>query len=199
MATAENREIPPMTEAEYLAFADEQDIKYEYANGEVLAMAGASMNHNTIAGNTIFTLRGQLRGKGCVVHPSDTRVHIASKNTYRYPDVTVFCGDSVYVEGRTDTITNPVLLVEVMSPGTAFKDHNVKLAEYIDIETLEAYVLIAQDEPHVQVYRRQAAGKWLYEQVMGMDTELEAHVGDHVIRPPLAEIYLDVRWDDAKQ
>ncbi len=126
-----------MTEAEYLAFADTQEIKYEYQNGEIVAMTGGSVWHGVITGNTITHLNNQLGERDCTVTSPDVRVHIAAKRAYRYPDVTLFCGEPAYVEGRTDTITNPALLVEVFSPGTAKTDHTDKLAEYTQIDTLQ--------------------------------------------------------------
>jgi len=196
MVAVENPDLPPMSEAEYLVFADTQEIKYEYHRGQVYAMTGASVRHNTIAANAITELSIALRDRDCTVTSSDTRVHIASKETYRYPDVTVFCGDPEYVEGRTDTITNPVLLVEVLSPGTALKDRNEKLAEYTQINTLDAYILIAQDEPKVEVFRRHDGDKWLYEYVMGLGAEIEVSAAGAVLRLTLAQIYRRVSWED---
>jgi Uma2 family endonuclease len=194
MVTAED--LPPMTEAEYLAFADEQEYKYEYANGQVIAMAGASDNHKTIAVNITTTLNIQMRETNCRVHASDARVYIDSKATYRHPDATVYCGDPVYAQGRTDTITNPVMLVEVMSPGTEYIDRGQKLTEYTQMESLQAYVLIAQDEPRVEIFRRQTVNKWQYEHVSGLDAELAVQVQGYEIRLSLAELYLKVRWED---
>ena len=195
MYATQSVDLPPMTETEYLAFADEQEIKHEYRRGQVYAMSGASVRHNTISASTITHLTNTLAHRDCTVTSSDTRIHIASKGTYRYPDVTVFCGEPAYREGRTDTITNPVLLVEVQSPGTALRDYNEKLEEYTQIDTLQTYVLVAQDTPKVEVYRRQATGKWLYEYVTGLDAEIEVSVLDEDFRLALTEIYRRVRWD----
>lgn len=192
-------EPSPMTEAEYLAFADTQAIKYEYRQGWVYAMTGASVQHNTITANMITHINIQLGDQNCTVTSSDTRVHIARKRTYRYPDVTVFCGDPAYLEDRTDTITNPVLLVEVLSPSTAGRDSSEKLEEYIEIASLQAYVLVAQDKPKVEVYRRHEAGKWLYEVVTGLDAEISVPFADDAtddMRLSLAHIYRRVRWDE---
>ncbi len=108
-----------MTEAEYLAFEAESEFKHEFSRGNVYAMTGASLRHGIITVNVSTHLNNQLADRDCTVTSPDVRVYIASKQAYRYPDVTIFCGDPVYIEGRTDTITNPVMLVEVLSPGTA--------------------------------------------------------------------------------
>jgi len=196
MVAVENLDLPPMSEAEYLAFTDEQESKYEYRRGQVYAMTGASVRHNTIVANAITELSIALRDRDCTVTSSDTRVHIASKKTYRYPDVTVFCNEPEYLEGRTDTITNPVLLVEVLSPSSALTDRNEKLVEYTQINTLDAYVLISQDEPKVEIFRRHEEGKWLFKYVTGFDVDIEILAAGAVLCLNLARIYRRVSWED---
>ena len=196
MVVAHSDDLPPMTEAEYLAFADAQEFKYEYRQGRVVAMTGGSVRHGVItmsAGSHMDALLGE---RDCSVTSPDVRVHIASKSTYRYPDVTVFCGDPVYVDGRTDTIKNPVVLMEVLSPGTVLKDRNEKFDEYLQIESLQAYVLITQDTPKVEVFRRHTGGKWLYEVVTGLDAVIDVPLVDDEVSLSLAQIYKRVRWND---
>lgn len=188
--------LPQMTEAEYLAFAEAEEIKYEFHAGRVYAMTGASVRHNTISASTIIHVGGQLADRDCTVTSSDTRIHIASTGSYRYPDVTIFCGEPNYWEERTDTITNPVMLVEVLSPGTAVRDYNDKLEEYTQIESLQAYVIISQDKPKIEVYQRDDSGQWIYEFATGRDAEIGVRVVDADLRLSLAEIYRRVRWDD---
>jgi Uma2 family endonuclease len=185
----------PMSEIEYLAFADRQEFKYEYSRGQVYAMTGGSLRHNTITASTIIHLGSQFADRDCTVTTSDTRVHIASKRAYRYPDVTVFCGEPAYLKGRNDTITNPVLLIEVLSPSTALQDYNEKLEEYTQIETLQAYVIIAQDTPKVEVFRRHESGKWLYEYVTGLEAAINVPMGDAELRLALSQIYRQVQWE----
>ncbi|MEO0561697.1 MAG: Uma2 family endonuclease, partial [Chloroflexota bacterium] len=158
-----------MTEAEYLAFADEQDEKYEYVDGYVYAMSGGSVRHGIITVNISTRLNLALEDRDCSVTSPDTRVQVvsASKITYRYPDVTVFCGPPDYVEGRTDTIQSPTLVVEVLSPGTALVDRNQKLGEYTAIDSLMAYLLVSQDKMNVDRYLRHEDGQWLYQSVTG--------------------------------
>lgn len=188
--------FPPMTVAEYLAFADEQEFKHEYSRGHIYAMTGGSVRHNTIIASTITHLTNTLADRDCTVTSSDTRVHIATRDAFRYPDVTVFCGKPAYLKGRTDTITNPSLLVEVMSPSTALTDRNDKLNEYTQIESLQAYVLIAQDTPKVEVYRRHTDDRWLYEYASGLDAEIGLPLDDVDLTLPLAMIYRRITWDD---
>lgn len=111
-----------------------------------------------------------------------------------YPDVTVFCGAPKYIAGRTDTITNPTVLVEVLSRSTALLDRNEKLAEYTSIETLQAYLLVSQNEPKVEQFVRHEAGKWLYESVTGFDASLT--VAPLACTLALAKLYSKVNWDE---
>ncbi len=184
-----------MTEAEYLAFADGQEFKHEYSRGRVLAMTGGSIRHGVITASVSTHLSNLLADRDCSVTSPDVRVHIASRQSYRYPDVTVFCGEPAYLKGRMDTLTNPVVLVELLSPGTAMEDHNEKLAEYTQIEGLQAYLLIAQNEPKVEVFRRYEANQWLYEYVMGLGAEIIVPVLGVELRLSLAQIYRRVDWE----
>ncbi|MDX1995673.1 MAG: Uma2 family endonuclease, partial [bacterium] len=95
-----------------------------------------------------------------------------------------------------DTITNPVLLLEVLSPATALTDRNEKLAEYTQIEALQAYVLVDQDEPKVEVFRRHDAGKWLYENVTGLQAEIDLPLLNGELRLSLGQLDRRVRWDE---
>jgi len=188
-----------MTETEYLTFANAQAQKYEFRGRRVYAMTGRSFRHAAITANAITHLSVGLRDADCTVTSPDMRVHIASKNAYRYPDVSVVCGDPVYLEGRIDTITNPVLLVEVLSPGTALQDRNEKLEEYTAIETVQAYVLLSQEKPKVEVFRRHEAGTWLYEAGSGMDARLDISIADVPLHLALNELYRKINFDDANK
>lgn len=182
-----------MTEAQYLEFEATNDLKHEYRQGNVYAMTGASVRHNTITMNIGTQLNIQLAERDCVVTSADTRVHIVSKSAYRYPDVTVFCGDPSYLAGRTDTITNPVVLVEVLSPSTALTDRNEKLVEYIQIESLHAYLLVAQDEARIERFMRHETGEWLYSLYTGWDDEV--HLPAIHCKLTLAKVYQKVAFD----
>lgn len=189
-------DLYPMTEEEYLAFADKQELKYEYSNGYVYAMTGGTVNHGVITVNISTHLNILLREQDCSVTSPDVRVFIAYKQSYRYPDVTVFCGDRIYREGRTDTLMNPVLLVEVLSPSTESKDRKQKLDEYTRIDTLQAYVLVEQDEPNVSVYQRHPSGQWLYNAAIGLESELTISFLDTELCLSLAEIYRRITWEE---
>ncbi len=144
---------PYLSEEEYLAIEREADRKSEYMDGEAVAMAGASFDHNLLVANCVGALWGRLRGTSCAVVPSDLKVQASSK--IYYPDVTVVCGEPRFRDGTRDLLLNPTLVVEVLSPSTKNFDRGEKFMRYRLIEPLRDYVLVAQDEIHVEHFRRQ--------------------------------------------
>lgn len=162
----------PMTEPEYLAFEESSEERHEFVNGEVFAMIGGTLRHNVIINNIRHSLTEQLADKNCLVTTSETRVKVDSKITYRYPDILVVCQKIEYAENRKDTIKNPIVLVEVLSPATALIDRNQKLDEYTRIPSLQEYVLITQEEFKVERFLRQPGKDWLYTKVISEDDVL---------------------------
>ncbi len=162
-----------LTEDEYLAFDRHHDIKHEFINGEVVAMTGASWKHNIICANTSAALHSQLTDSPCIVTASDMRLKIAASSTYRYPDVMVVCDDPQFIDDRSDTVLNPVILIEVLSPSTALVDRNEKLREYRQIDSLQAYILLSQDSSRAERYLRQDPQNWLYTDITGLGTHIE--------------------------
>lgn len=118
-----------MTEAEYLEFEEKSEIKHEYVNGKVYAMAGASLVHTVICHNTANALEEKIGDKPCLIVSRDLRLKVFSKVSFRYPDVMVICDEPQYVDNRVDTIANPIVVIEVLSPSTALVDRNEKLDE----------------------------------------------------------------------
>ena len=143
---------PLLTPEEYLARERRAETKSEYLRGEVFAMAGASRAHNLIASNAAGELRQQLRDRPCEVYPSDMRVKVSPSGLYTYPDVTVVCGEPQFEDAEVDTLLNPKVLVEVLSPSTADYDRGGKFTHYRRLPSLQEYVLISQDRPLVEHY-----------------------------------------------
>jgi Uma2 family endonuclease len=159
-----------LTEAEYLAFERASPTKHEYYRGHVYAMTGASERHNLITANVIAALHSQLRQKPCRVYPSDLRVKAQKTGLFTYPDILVVCGKPEFTDDAIDTLLNPVVIIEVLSPSTEAYDRGMKFQNYRTIETLYDYVLIAQDAPYVEHYTRQQPGQWvLSEYVRSVD------------------------------
>lgn len=143
------------TPEEYLARERKALDKSEYRDGQIHAMPGASRKHNLITGNTLAELNVQLRNRVCEVYPSDMRVKVGSTGRYTYPDVVVVCDEPRFEDSHFDTLLNPTVLIEVLSPSTAAYDRGEKFASYQKLDSLCEYVLISQDRVRVEYYLRQ--------------------------------------------
>lgn len=143
--------LPRMTPKEYLAYEKDQPIRHELVDGYLYAMTGASDRHEEIALNLAAALRVHLRGKRCRVYKGDLKIRAA--DDFYYPDVFVRCSEE---RGDPYFKTDPVLIAEVLSPGTQRYDRGDKRLAYFGLPTLQEYILIAQDQMRVDVYRRNA-------------------------------------------
>ena len=149
-----------LTPEEYIAFErkflpDSEVIRHEYVNGELIAMSGASREHNLIAGNIFSGLHAQLRSSGCETYMSDMRVSAPATASYFYPDVVVVCEEPRFEDDVFDILLNPLILVEVLSPSTEAYDRGEKFAHYRQLASLQEYVLVAHDKVLVEHYHRQ--------------------------------------------
>ena len=149
-----------LTPEEYLAFERKATTKHEYLNGQIVAMSGASFAHNFITVNIATHLNIQLMDGECRVATSDMRVKVTEIDSYFYPDVVVVCGEPVPEDNIFDTLLNPTVIVEVLSPSTETYDRGEKFEHYQQITSLKDYILISQDKVHVEHYRRQE-NEWL--------------------------------------
>lgn len=183
------------TVSEYLRLEEAATEKHEYRNGEIVAMAGGSPTHSLISLNLGGEIRNALKGKPCRAYDSNLRVRVPKTGLYTYPDVTVICGEPKYVDTdvRPETVLNPRFVAEVLSPSTESYDRGKKFTQYREIETLQEVVLVNQDTPEVERFRRNPQGVWVIESnVVGMNAHL---VLDSLgISVPLAEIYAGVRF-----
>jgi len=152
-----------MTVEEYLVWEPEADIRYEYVNGEILAMTGGTIPHNEIALNFYAALRPFLRSRGCKITVSDVKLQVSTQqqnNIYYYPDIIVTC-DPEDVKARK-FIQNPILIAEVLSPSTANKDRVEKFLHYLKMPSLQEYLLIDSEKISVERYCRGEGRMWLY-------------------------------------
>lgn len=145
---------------EYFALERTGDACYEFWNGEIVCMSGGSQRHARISGNVYFSLRQQLSGRQCEAFTSDLPIKTPLPPPYRYPDVSVVCGKAEIenIEG-IEALTNPTLIVEVLSPATESQDRHEKRAAYQALPSTNAYLLLSQDAPHVTCFLRHA-GEW---------------------------------------
>ena len=182
---------PHLTPEAYLVLERDAKTKSEYLNGQVYAMAGASRAHNLIAGNTSSGLHVQLSTRTCEVYASDMRVKVRPTGLYTYPDVVVVCGEPRFENEDLDTLLNPTVLVEVLSPSTEGYDRGEKFAHYRQVASLKEYVLIAQNCVRVEHYLRQGT-KWLSTEFSARDDSLNFVSLDCALH--LRDIYAKVEF-----
>lgn len=182
------------TPESYLEFERASETKQEFYRGEVFDMPGGSPNHSLIGGNTAALLRQQLRAKPCRVFQSDLRLQVRAVGLYTYPDAFVFCGELQYADKRRDTVTNPTLIIEVLSKSTESYDRGKKFQHYRTLETLQEYVLISQDSANIERFTRQPSGDWLLSAASGLDAIIIlASVGCTLA---LADVYEKVDFEE---
>jgi Uma2 family endonuclease len=178
-----------VTPEQYLAMERQAEIKSEYYAGELFAMAGGSKEHNRIVGNVFGLLWTQLRDSPCTPYTTDMKVR-SWEGHYAYPDVTVVCGEEEFADNEKDVLLNPTLIVEVLSPTTESWDRRGKFEQYQQRESLQEYLLIAQDRPHVERYTRQSGGEWLLTEINGVNGVLALpSIGGEL---PLCEVYRNI-------
>lgn len=148
------------TYPEYLAFERSANVRHEFFDGEIYAMAGGTREHAAICVNISSALQVQLRGRGCQTHSSDLRVRVLETGLATYPDVTVVCKPVELDPLDRTTVTNPTLVVEVLSPSSADYDRGEKLRHYQRITSLREVVLVAHDERLIEIWRREVDGAW---------------------------------------
>ncbi len=146
---------------EYLAFERGADERHEYADGEIFAMSGGTIEHATIAGNIIRDLGVALFGGACRVLTSDMRIHIAATGRYVYSDALVVCGPPRFQDDKRDTLLNPRLVIEVLSDSSEAYDRGDKFAQYRSIDSLRTYLLASQKAPRIEVFLRQPDDSWV--------------------------------------
>ena len=177
-----------LTPEQYLEIERKAEFKSEYHNGEMFAMAGARLPHNLITTNVTSELRQQLRLRPCRVVSSDQRVLVAPTGLFTYPDVVVVCGEPRLLDSELDTLLNPTVIVEVLSPTTEAYDRGRKFGHYRTIESLSAYLMVASELISAELYTRQPDNRWkLTEEASRLEDTFEIEsIG---CRLKLADIY----------
>lgn len=174
---------------DYFGIEEMSEIKHEYYDGEIFATGGASFNHNRIAVNLAAALTNALRNKSCEAFTSDMRVTTPS-GLYTYPDIVVVCGKIEKIEDRADTLTNPTIIVEVLSESTKKYDRGQKFTLYESIETLLDYVLIEQNQIHIDHFHLlsdDTADQWVLRSHTKLEEDLD--LSSIQFQIPLSEIY----------
>ncbi|GAK59789.1 hypothetical protein U27_06774 [Candidatus Vecturithrix granuli] len=186
-----------VTPEEYLAIERQAEYKSEYWNGEMFAMAGASERHVLITTNTAGELRTQLKSRPCRVYSIDLRVKVRSTGLYTYPDIVVICEKPVFDDKQQDTLLNPIVLIEVLSPSTEAYDRGEKFSHYRTIESLSDYLLISQTRPRIEHFIRQPHEQWIFSDCHDMDGAIAiASIGCTLA---LAEVYDKVEFEKEEE
>lgn len=172
----------------YLAWEAEQPEKHEYQAGEAFAMVGARLPHNAISGNIFSSLKQALRGSSCRAWIDGTKLRIEAADAVLYPDVMVG-GDPRDNAGDDRFISHPVLLVEVLSEATAACDRGAKFALYRQLDTLREYLIVDPDSRRVELFRRDAEGRWVLFDFTGQPAVELATLS---LKMSLADIFEDV-------
>jgi Uma2 family endonuclease len=182
---------PSLSPEEYLAIERQAEIRSEYLDGEMFAMSGGSRAHNLVVTNLVRELSLHLKKHPCEVYSGDQRVRIPEVDLYTYPDVVVACGEPRFEDEHLDTLLNPVLIVEVLSPTTEAYDRGKKFQYSQKIDSLAEYVLVAQDQHRVERFLRQDGNEWLLTTTTGLESAV--FLSSIQCTLELAEIYYKVK------
>jgi Uma2 family endonuclease len=181
------------TPEEYLALEVESEVRHEYRNGEILVMAGGLPTHNEIAGDLLFLFKAALKQKPYSVFVCDQRLLIPGGSLYTYPDVMVVPRPVELQAGRKDTITNPILIAEILSDSTKDYDRGDKFISYRSIPSFQEYLLISQDAPHVEHHVKQNEKQWLFTEYDGLEETVKlSSIGVEIA---LADLYENVNFN----
>jgi Uma2 family endonuclease len=177
---------------EYLRIEDDSSQRHEYFDGEIVAMAGGTPQHSLIICNITREVGNRLKGTSCRVYEANLRVRVPRSRLYVYPDATIVCGPSEFDpdDHKKQTIINPRAVIEVLSPSTENLDYGIKFRRYLEFDTLQEYVIVAQDSPYVQSYFRQPDGTWLFTPIVDMSRSIP--IRSVKLELPLVEIYAGV-------
>jgi Uma2 family endonuclease len=192
---------PHLTPEQYLELDRASEFRSEYYKGRMYpvgnapsAMARGTYRHSKLTHRMSRALGNALQGSSCEVSGSDIRVCTAPDGLYTYPDLVVVCREPRFADGRTDTLLNPTLVIEVLSPSTEAYDRGFKAAQYRGVESLQEYALVSQTEPRVEVFRRQSGGHWLLSESVGMDSVCKLDSVNASVA--LAEIYDKISFEE---
>ena len=182
--------LPRVTPEEYLKYDRSSDLRNEYIFGEIVPMVAGTYEHGLIQANTIWALRTCLAGSPCKILGSSVRVLLHRESLYAYPDATVHCGKPEFLDRESDTITNPKLIVEVLSPTTRNFDLGDKTRMYLQIPSLTDLLLVEQDKVWIEYWSREAGGKW--DRNVWTDLQDALKIPSLNSELPVAEVYSGV-------
>lgn len=189
MSTAPKLRFTPQ---EYLARERVSQYRSQYFRGEIFAMAGGNERHSRICVNLVWRLAQRLEGGSCEVFDKDMRIKVTANGLYTYPDASVVCGGTQFEDEKRDTLLNPIVIFEILSPSTADYDRGTKFELYRGLESLREFIVVAQESPFIERHVRQADDSWLLTEVRGLEQSLAIEAIGCTL--PLDEIYRGVKF-----
>jgi Uma2 family endonuclease len=187
--------IKHVTEAEYLSFERSSQERHEYYKGEIYLMSGASFKHNIIEDNVRGSLHEFLKGRKCRSFGSNLRVHVPKNTLYTYPDILIVCDAPKFVDNEFDTLLNPAVLIEILSPSTGNYDRGAKFDLYRDIDSLKEYILIDSASVHCVRYKKNLDNTWTLSEFKNLHDTFPITTID--LQLQLSEVYSGV--DETKK
>ncbi len=180
--------------AEYFAYDESIEGKSEYFDGEIFDMAGGTPEHARISTNFIIAAGKRLENTPCEIKGSDLRVEVAVGAKYAYPDASIVCGEEEYSYQNPNSLTNPTVIIEILSPSTSDFDRGGKRVYYTSMPSVQEYILIEQAAPLVEIFIRRSDREWTFRQIAGLDAILEISSLSVPVSIPLSEIYRRVSF-----
>ncbi|MEM7660332.1 MAG: Uma2 family endonuclease [Bacteroidota bacterium] len=187
--------IQPFTAKDYFTFAEQQEERYEYANGQFVAMGTTSGPHNEIVLNFATTLKAQTRKKGCKVYAESVALEVAQNGKYYLPDVMLTCDERDQEDRKLKRY--PSVVIEVLSASSVKRDRGEKLQAYLKLASLQHYLLVSQDQIRVEIFSRGEAGIWQYQNLEGLEAVI--HLTSPVLEISLAELYEEVALNSEEE
>lgn len=195
MAVAQEKAPERICAEDYLALEAQAETKSEYVDGLIYAMVGASSAHNLVCGNLYLALRALLKSKPCQVFNNDMKLRVAEDDAYYYPDLFVTCSEadrqSQYIKSE------PILIIEVLSPSTALYDRDKKFASYRKLPSLQEYMLVDQERLAIECYRRASGGEWILHPYEKNGETVTLHSLELTF--PLDDVYQDVDFPQSSE
>ncbi len=185
---------PKISVADYLEGEKVSQVKNEYIDGEVYAMAGTSKNHNRLIKNILRKLENHLNGSDCEPFIVDIKVRVEKMNRFYYPDLVVVCGEDSEDEYYA---VKPKMIIEILSPSTSLTDRREKMFAYKEIESLREYVMIEQNRMYAEIYRRRDDGGNLWDWIE-FEAGEEIEIASVDFKMPMTEIYAGVALQEQK-
>ncbi|GEO08617.1 Uma2 family endonuclease [Segetibacter aerophilus] len=182
--------VKHITDQEYLAFERTSQERHEFYRGEIFLMSGASFKHNIIEDNLRVIIGGFLKGKKCRSFGSNLRIHIPKNTLYTYPDILIVCDKPVFVDNEFDTLLNPAVIIEILSPSTGNYDRGAKFDLYREIESLKEYILIDSTSTHCIHYLKNADLTWTLSEAKNLADTFE--VTAIALQLQLSDVYAGV-------